>query len=241
MVKYSVENDIGVITLDSDNYNSIDSPLFADPKQLKQFLYSKEFRAAIIIGEGRHFSSGANLENLKDLSTGKEQLEYLLNQGKEILQIIENSPIPVASVVKGSCFGAGLEIAFSTHFIFASKTALFGFPESDHGLLPGLGGTIISNSRIKKSVLMEMILSGEFIDAESALQKNIVDFVYSGKTVFEEAKSYLVNITAKRSSMQIEFILKSINNGYTKLREEALNLESNYFAQLAIEKFKTVE
>lgn len=237
MVEYSIENNLGIIKLNSDNYNTIDNPLFTDPQELDRFLNNSKIRAAIIMGEGRHFCGGANKDTLPLLSKDPEKYAETINRGKELLKIIQQSSVPVISVVKGSCFGAGLEIAISTHFIFSSKTAMFGYPEVNLGVMPGLGGTINSNRRIKRSVLTNMILSGDFLSSEDALEKGIVDYIYSGKEVFEKAVEFIDKLVLKRDPLQIELILKSINNGYVLDRDEALTLESRYFAELASLRF----
>lgn len=237
MVEYSIENNLGIIKLNSDNYNTIDNPLFTDPQELDRFLNNSKIRAAIIMGEGRHFCGGANKDTLPLLSKDPEKYAETINRGKELLKIIQQSSVPVISVVKGSCFGAGLEIAISTHFIFSSKTAMFGYPEVNLGVMPGLGGTINSNRRIKRSVLTNMILSGDFLSSEDALEKGIVDYIYSGKEVFEKAVEFIDRLVLKRDPLQIELILKSINNGYVLDRDEALTLESRYFAELASLRF----
>lgn len=237
MVEYSIENNLGIIKLNSDNYNTIDNPLFTDPQELDRFLNNSKIRAAIIMGEGRHFCGGAKKDTLPLLSKDPEKYAETINRGKELLKIIQQSSVPVISVVKGSCFGAGLEIAISTHFIFSSKTAMFGYPEVNLGVMPGLGGTINSNRRIKRSVLTNMILSGDFLSSEDALEKGIVDYIYSGKEVFEKAVEFIDRLVLKRDPLQIELILKSINNGYVLDRDEALTLESRYFAELASLRF----
>ncbi len=237
MVEYSIENYFGIIKFNSDNYNTIDSPLFTDPKKLDSFLNNGNIKAVFIMGEGRHFCGGANKEKLPILSANPEKYAETINRGKELLKIIQQSSVPVVSVVKGSCFGAGLEIALSTHFIFSSKTAMFGFPEVNLGIMPGLGGTINSNRKIKRSVLTEMILSGDFLSSEEAVKKGIVDYVYKGKEVFEKAVEFIDKLVSKRDPLQIKLIIKSINNGYVLDRYEALRLESNYFAKLASIRF----
>lgn len=237
MIEYSIDNNIGIIKFNSDNYNTIDNPLFTEPEKLNDFLNSGNVNAVILTGEGRHFCGGANKETLPILSSDKKKYTETIDKGKELLKLFEESPVPIVSVVKGSCFGAGLEIALSTHFIFSSKTAMFGFPEVGLGLMPGLGGTITSNRRIRKSVLTEIILSGEFLSSEEALDKGIVDYIYSGKDVFNQAVEFINRLILKRDPYQIKLILKSINNGYTMDRDMALKKESQYFAELASRQF----
>lgn len=237
MIEYSIDNSIGIIKLNSDNYNTISNPLFADPDELSEFLNSKNIRAAIIIGEGRHFCGGANIDTLSKLSSDRERYIEAIDKGKEVLKILQSSPIPIISVVKGSCFGAGLEIALCTHFIFSSKTAMFGFPEINLGIMPGLGGTVNSSRRIKRSDLTDMILSGDFLSSEEAMKKGIVDYIYKGKEVYNKAVEFINNLLENRDPLQVKFILNSINNGYVLGRDEALKIESQYFAELAYKKY----
>ena len=92
-----------------------------------------------------------------------------------ILDFIESLPIVTVAAIRGVCLGAGLEIALACRYRICASNATFGFPETQRGLIPGLGGTLRLTEQIGKSKAMYYILSGERMDAETALKLGIVN------------------------------------------------------------------
>ncbi len=137
-LKMELQDCLGIITLNNPPQNFIPTPDFIDEDALVSFLQMQEIKGIVITGNGRHFSAGADLENLKSLSLFPEELSKSLTYGKKLLSIIENSNLPVVAAIKGICFGGGFEIALSAHIRVCSENALFAFPEINHQLMPGL-------------------------------------------------------------------------------------------------------
>ncbi len=232
-LKYEISGSMGKMTLVNPPYNSLLHPVFADKNELSEFLNNQELTSVILCGKGKHFCSGAEIENLNQLTKKPQALQDALNHAKELLDIISNASIPVAALIFGSCLGGGLELALSCHFRFAAQNAMFGFPESDYELMPGMGGTIYSQEIITDNHLIEMILSGRMIRAEEAMKFGIVDTVCAAKTIEETLVTFLDGLTQRHSPELIRSVMRSIHNGKRLPTQQALAEETKLFCQLA--------
>jgi enoyl-CoA hydratase len=230
---YQTTGAIGRITMINPPTNALIHPVFADKAELLSFFANPDLKAVVLQGEGRHFCSGADPGSFADGLRDSGALQKALNDAKELLQIISFAPVPVAAVISGSCLGAGLEIALACHFRFAAKTAMFGFPECGHSLMPGLGGTITSGLLVAKQHLIDLILSGRMIGAEEALQIGLIDSVHPGKKNMEEAVRFLESLTRSHTPKLIRSVMRSIHNGRRLPMEEALAEETRLFCELA--------
>jgi enoyl-CoA hydratase len=213
--------------------NALVGPDFADKEELLAFFEDPELKAVILQGQGRHFCSGADPASFADGLRDNRFLQEALDKAKELLQIISFAPVPVLAVISGSCLGGGLEIALACHFRFAAKTAMFGFPECGHSLMPGIGGTVASKHLMARRHLIDLILSGRMIGAEEALQIGLVDFIGAGKTIEEEALRFLDSLIAGHSPKLIRTVMHSIHNGRRLPMDEALAEETRLFCELA--------
>jgi enoyl-CoA hydratase len=229
---YHTTGSIGRITMVNPPTNALVHPVFADQEELRFFLNDRELKAVILRGEGRHFCSGADPESFADSFRDAQTLQDALQSAKELLQLISFAPIPVAAMISGSCLGGGLEIALACHFRFAAKTAMFGFPECGHALMPGMGGTLASRQLLPRH-LIDLILSGRMIGATEALQIGLVDFVSPAKKIEEEAIRFLEALTANHPPKLIRAVMRSIHNGRRMSMEEALAEETRLFCELA--------
>ena len=224
---------IGIITLNHPPQNSIPTPDFADLETLTSFLNLPEYKGFIITGNGRHFSVGAQLENLASLIKIPQALEESLNYGKALLQLIENVNLPVVSAIKGICFGGGLEIALASHIRVCSDRALFAFPEINHNLMPGLGGTVKLQELLSVADALNLFLSGDTVDAEKAKEMKLVDYVVSPNNVLDFSIQLLNNLVVDRPKYVIEAIMKAISNAQKLPFNQALDEETRLFCHLA--------
>lgn len=231
-LEYSIANNRGIITLNNPPQNRLTSPVFEDISVLSSFFTTPGLKSVIIQGSGRHFSTGADLSQLKkDIADNKDFIS-LLKHGKDLIQTICYAQVPVVAVIRGSCFGAGLEIALACHFRFASHNALLGFPESEQCILPGLGGTIISQDILKNNQIISMVLSGKLINGKEAKEIGLIDEIDSTQNILSKAETFLDSLVSNRSSILIHSIMQSIHNGKKMPRKEALKHESLLFDSL---------
>jgi enoyl-CoA hydratase/carnithine racemase len=234
LLKPESENGIGLIILNNPPYNKLTQPDFIDEQELVAFLDDKDLRAIICKGAGSHFCAGADIDLLKQqISEDPLRFKNRINQGKKILDMIRYAPVPVCAVIRGSCLGAGFELALACHFRFSTPHAMFGFPESEHGFMPGFGGTLIPSSDIPRNVLMDLVISGRMIRGEEALEKNVVREIAPSSELDSKACSFLASLISDKSSKIIRSIMSSINNAGKLTRKEALLEETTLFIELA--------
>ncbi len=131
--------------------------------------------AMVIAGEGRHFIAGADIREFD-----RAPLTPLLN---DVLKRIEACSTPVVAAMHGSVLGGGFELALACHFRIAAGNASFGLPEIRLGILPGSGGTQRLPRLIGAAEALKLMLSGDPIGCERAVQLGIVD-----RTVREAAE-----------------------------------------------------
>src|SRR5437016_8183821 len=128
---------------------------------------------AIVIGcAGRTFSAGADITEF-----GKPPADPSLHS---VLDLIEGSPKPVVAAIHGTALGGGLEVTLACHYRVGVKDARFGLPEVKLGLLPGAGGTQRLPRVVGVEKALSMMVSGDPIRADEALQHGLIDAIVEG-------------------------------------------------------------
>jgi enoyl-CoA hydratase len=226
--------DIGILSISNDKKNYLDQPDFIDLEKLKIWSNEEGLKGIIIRGIGRNFSAGADIENLQELAKDQNNLFDKMNSGKKILDYIENLNIPVIAAINGACFGGGLEIALACNMRISSEKALFAFPEANHGLIPGLGGTYRLTQLLGKKTF-EVILDADLINANEAKDLGLIDYISETKNAFDFAKEKLENMISERSVEVIHSVMQAVNNAYNLDKDEALKAETELFCKLAVD------
>lgn len=233
MIEYSTEGPIGRLTLASPPSNSLDSPVFAGIEELTTFLSGPGLKGVIVMGQGRHFSGGADRSALRSATGNPGALAADLDRGKELLDALSFATVPVVAAIRGQCLGAGLEIALACHFRIAAGSALFGFPETTLGLLPGLGGTQADPGRLGRRSLVELILSGRMVGAEEALELGLVDEVVPVPEVEAATLRRIETLVGNKPPTLVRAVMESIHNGRRMPRDAALKRETELFCEMA--------
>ena len=192
----------------------------------------------IIHGDGKHFSAGANINSIYSLARKKGALKANLNMGKDVLNFIENLNIPTVAAIRGACFGGGLEIALACHIRVCSKNSLFALPETGHNLMPGLSGTIRLPTLIGKKKSWEMIMSGDIINSEKAVEIKLADYIMQSKDVVGFSIGLITKMTEGRPADVIRYVMRSINNAKKLNSYDAMKEETEMFCKLALEAVK---
>src|SRR5664279_4610677 len=117
--------------------------------------------------------------------------EALARKGQQIFFRIENCPKPIVAAVNGFALGGGCELAMACHFRLASDNAKFGQPEVSLGLIPGYGGTQRLTMLVGKGKAMELIMTGNMIDASEAKELGLVNQVTPAENLLEKTKEIL--------------------------------------------------
>lgn len=216
-----LSNGILTVTINRpDKLNALNKDVFTDlDKLVDEIKINTEIRSAIITGAGtRAFVAGADITEFNGLS--KEQAVALAKRGQDIFFKIENSPKPIIAAVNGFALGGGCELAMACHFRISSDNAKFGQPEVNLGLLPGYGGTQRLTQLIGKGRAIELLISGNMIDANSALQYGLVNYVVAADELLNKAAAILSLINTK-APLAIAACIQAVNavfdetkNGY---------------------------
>jgi enoyl-CoA hydratase len=194
----SLNNGILTITINRpDKLNALNSQVMQELDQvLTELLNQSEVRSAIITGSGsKSFVAGADIAEFVGLDTAQGM--QLAQKGQAIFARIEQSPKPIVACVNGFALGGGCELAMSCHFRIASDNAKFGQPEVNLGLIPGYGGTQRLVQLIGKGRALELLMSGEMIDAQKAWQYGLVNAVVPQEELLAKATAILQTINSK--------------------------------------------
>lgn len=205
-----VDSNIGIVSIGNNKKNEINSSIFLDIKELEEKIDHYKLKGLIITGKGKHFSIGANLDYLY-ANRHNSQFHQELVEGHKILKYLELLPIITVAAIDGCCFGAGLEIALCCQFRFATERALFAFPESNIGIMPGFLGTQNLSKIIGRSKTIEMILSGNSLNAEKAFQIGLINGITIKENHIDYSKNFIRSLIQDKDSSQIRLILQSIN------------------------------
>ena len=155
-----------------------------------------EIKAVIITGAGQKaFIAGADISEF--VGIGEKDGMALARKGQEFFFRIENNRKPIIAAVNGFALGGGCELAMACHFRIASENAKFGQPEPALGLIPGYGGTQRLVHLIGKGRAMELLMTGSMIDAPTALQYGLVNYVVPQEELLTKTISILELILAK--------------------------------------------
>lgn len=216
--------------------NPIPRPDFADLDIIKEWIDREEISGVIITGEGRHFSAGADLEYFKTCRQDPQKAMQDFAKGKEILDYIESLEKPVLASIDGICFGGGLEIALACHMRFCSKSAVFCFPEINHGIIPGLSGIDRLVRLIGKSNALYTLMTGDTFNADDAFRMGMVNRVVPEKTAFQYALDEMNKIISK-GEKTIRYAIRSVNNSTAMDKSTAIEEETRMFMELVIDHY----
>ncbi len=194
----SLENGILTLTINRpDKLNALNQQVFADLETaLDEIHANPDIRSVILTGAGpKAFVAGADISEFSGLSN--KESRSLAKSGQDTFFRIENSPKPIIACVNGFALGGGCELAMSCHFRIASDNAKFGQPEVNLGLIPGYGGTQRLVQLAGKGRAMELLMTASMIDANTALQYGLVNYVVTQEELLNKAKSILALINSK--------------------------------------------
>src|SRR3954469_14150569 len=194
----SLDKGVFTVTINrADKMNAINKDVMADLDALTDEINSDpEIRGVILTGAGQKaFVAGADISEFTGLS--KSQGMDLAKKGQKVFFKIENCSKPIIAAVNGFALGGGCELAMACHFRVASENAKFGQPEVNLGLIPGYGGTQRLVQLIGKGRALELLMTGNMIDATAALQYGLVNYVVPLTELIDKAKSILTIINSK--------------------------------------------
>ncbi|MCB0670044.1 MAG: enoyl-CoA hydratase/isomerase family protein [Saprospiraceae bacterium] len=231
-LKIDNQDNIVIITLNRPKYlNAINSEMMEELMQLftVDLAENSNISGVIITGEGdRAFVAGADISEFLDFK--KETIEGFLRRGHDTFNAIENFPKPVIAAIHGFALGGGCELCMACHLRVATSQSKFGQPEVNLGIIPGYGGTQRLVQLIGKSKGLELLLTGEMIDAANALKMGLINYLVDPGTEIDRATE-LIKIISTKGPLAIAKIIATVNAQFDQ-NKNGYEEEINAFAQL---------
>jgi len=228
----SLENGIFIITINRpDKLNALNKTVIEElSSAIDEVINNTDIRSAIMTGSGtKAFVAGADISEFASLNASGGKA--LAQKGQDLVFTkIENSPKPIIAAVNGFALGGGCELAMSCHFRIAADNAKFGQPEVNLGLIPGYGGTQRLVKLIGKGRAMELLMTGNMIDANTALQYGLVNHVVAQEELLTKAKSILDIINSK-APLAVAGCIKAANAVFDETKN-GYDVEINSFGEL---------
>ena len=230
-VKTTLENNIFIITINRpDKLNALNKIVLQELDMAVQQVYDDtNIKAAIITGEGtKAFVAGADISEFVEASD--EGGASLARKGQNIFFKIENAPKPIIAAVNGFALGGGCELAMACHFRLGSENAKFGQPEVNLGLIPGYGGTQRLTMLVGKGKAMELMMTGNMIDAKEAKGLGLINHITTSDLLLEKTKEIL-NIILTKSPIAISKVIAAIN-AYSRVDINGFEEEIKLFGEV---------
>jgi enoyl-CoA hydratase len=186
--------------------------------------------AVILTGAGeKAFVAGADIAEMAGFSA--QQARAFAELGHRVCFAFEEIDKPVIAAVNGFALGGGCELALACDFIYASRTARFGQPEVNLGVIPGFGGTQRLLRRVGKGRAKEIILGGENIDAAEALRIGLCNAVFEPADLLPRAREAAKRIGAK-GPIAVAQAKRVLQAGEEMALASACELERQMFAAM---------
>ncbi len=188
---------------------------------VEQAATDPEIRVIAITGAGgRAFASGSDLSEVADRDL-KKAMEPIV-QGLALQ--LENTPKVTIAAIDGICMGGGLEIALGCDMRICSTTSQFGTPEGKLGIIPGGGATARLPRIVGRGWGLEMLLMGEPIPADRALQIGLVTHVCDSDELVSEVERRAEHLAAFAPFVP-QFMKLMVHKGMEGSKEAALAME----------------
>src|SRR5438128_338471 len=230
---FDVRDGIALITINRpDKLNALNDQVMAELADVAQRLATDDaIRGAILTGAGpKAFVAGADIGDLAKQGPFDGKARAL--RGQAVLRGLETCGKPVIAAVNGFALGGGCELAMACHLRIASENAKFGQPEVKLGIAPGYGGTQRLPRLVGKGVAMQLILTGETIDAPEAYRIGLVNKVVPAADLLAESEKMMRGILAM-GPLAVRLAMEAVDQGLEMSLDEGLLLEANHFGLLA--------
>ncbi len=220
---------VAVITINRpDKLNALSSKVHAEGvSALDELRKDQEIRVVVITGSGeKSFIAGADISEFAGKSAAEQR--DIMN-ARSLFNSIDAFPKPVIAMVNGFCLGGGCELALACDIRVAGEKARFSQPEINLGIMPGGGGTQRLTRLIGEGRAMEMILTGDMIDAQTALNFGLVNHVFSAEEL-EEKTLELANKIAEKAPIALQMSKEAVKFASRSNLDEGLRREVDLFA-----------
>jgi len=222
-------NAVAVLTINRpDKLNALNKLVHRESvTALDELRRDKSIRVLVFTGAGeKSFVAGADISEFQE-QTPVSQRD--LFHEKTLFNSIDTFPKPVIAMINGFCLGGGNELALACDLRVCSENAKFSQPEINLGLIPGGGGTQRLARLIGEGRAMEIMLTGDMIDAQTAFKFGLVNHVYP-LAELEEKTMELANKIADKAPIALQLAKEAVKFASRSNLDEGLRREVDLFA-----------
>ncbi|QLY23910.1 3-hydroxyacyl-CoA dehydrogenase NAD-binding domain-containing protein [Bdellovibrio sp. KM01] len=224
-IRINPQGEIAVVEFDlvGEKVNKFSTPVMMRLKDVVEELRKSSFKAVIFKSmKPKIFIAGADIEEIKGMTT-KEQFNDAVKAGQEIMNMVEDLPMPTFASVNGACMGGGCEFIMSCDYRIASddSSTKIGLPEIQLGILPGFGGTQRMPRIMGLQASLDIILAGKAVNSKKALKSGLVDKVVHPNLLDEQAIKWAKEVIAaggqkRRKKFQPQGLVNKVLEGPAK-------------------------
>lgn len=227
VVNLSVENNVGIITLNNPPVNVLNKQVLSDLDTIIDHIKDNaEIKTIVLTGAGSAFAAGADIKVMPALNS--ETGEGLALNGQRVFNKLEKLDKFSIAAINGVALGGGFELAMSCDMRVCSEKAKVGQPEINLGIIPGYGGTQRLTRLIGKPRAKELVLTGDSVNAQEAFTLGMVDKVVPADDTVRTAINIAQKVASK-GQFAVKMAKRAIDEGFEQTLDEALKTEAKYF------------
>ncbi len=213
-----------------EKLNALNDEVFSDIGTIVEACEADdEVKVLVITGSDKVFAAGADIDGMANGSI-KDAFE-MTDRGIPVTERLADMAKPTIAAISGYALGGGLEVALCCDFRIADDTAMVGLPEINLGIIPGGGGTQRLPRLINPSKALELIMTGEIIDAQKALDLGILNHK-TAKGELESTVSAFAKKLMARPSMGIRAAKAAVRKGLNTSLKDGIVIEQDLFCML---------
>ncbi len=230
----TLEEHIATVRLSRpDKANAMNMAMWQEIRQAMDWIdATPEARVAILEGEGKHFTSGIDLQmmmglqaQIKDDCDGRmrEKLRRLILDLQDTLSSIERCRKPVLAAIHGACVGGGIDLICCTDMRYASADAYFSIKEIDIGMTADVGTLQRLPKLIGEGVVRELAYTGRRFEAAEAREIGLVNRVFDSREALQAGVREIAATIAAKSPLSIRGTKEMLNYARDHTVADGLN------------------
>lgn len=227
----SIEEKVCTVTISNPPANMLSRAVLTELNTfLDEVAKNPAVNTLVLTGAGTFFIVGADIREISQLKGRTDGVEAS-RLGQRVIGKLENLPIPSIAAINGHCLGGGCELVMACTVRIAQERARMGQPEINLGILPGFGGTQRLTRIVGRSRALELMLTGDMINAKIAESIGLVNKTVPEEELMKQALGLAKKIASK-SRPAVQRILRLAREGAALPLEQGLKLESDLFGEL---------
>ena len=228
-IRLHKENDFAVITLNrADRLNVLNKLVLGElDAALTEIERDQGIRVVILTGGEQCFSVGFDITEISECVSPADARKFF-REAHGVFDRLEEMEQPVVAAIAGLALGGGCELALACDLRIAADNATFGLPEVKIGMIPGGGGTQRLPRLIGMTRAKELLFTGDYLNAEEALQGGLLNKVVAASLVLKAAKNLAAKI-AHHPLSAVKAVKRAVNGGWGMDVKSAIAYEARCF------------